>query len=54
VRLLRIRRSNKSSGRGFGGWEGFCLRGQEYTFEDARAAAQSCLEKLAGDQEKKA
>jgi hypothetical protein len=28
--------------------------GQEYTFEDARSAAQSCLEKLAGDQQKKA
>ena len=28
--------------------------GQEYTFEDAQSAAQSCLEKLAGDQQKKA
>lgn len=28
--------------------------GQEYTFDDARTAAQSCLEKLAGDQQKKA
>lgn len=28
--------------------------GQEYTFEDAKTAAQSCLEKLAGDDLKKA
>ncbi len=28
--------------------------GQEYSFEDARSAAQTCLEKLAGDQQKKA
>ena len=28
--------------------------GQEYTFEDAQSAAQSCLEKLAADQQKKA
>ena len=28
--------------------------GQEYTFEDAQSAAQSCLEKLAGDEQKKA
>ena len=28
--------------------------GQEYTFENAQAAAQSCLEKLAGDEPKKA
>ena len=28
--------------------------GQEYTFEDAQSAAQTCLEKLAGDQQKKA
>ena len=28
--------------------------GQEYTFEDAQTAAQSCLEKLAADEQKKA
>jgi hypothetical protein len=28
--------------------------GQEYTFEDAKSAAQSCLENLTGDQQKKA
>ena len=28
--------------------------GQEYTFENAQSAAQNCLEKLAGDQQKKA
>jgi hypothetical protein len=28
--------------------------GQEYTFEAAKTAAQGCLEKLAGDQQKKA
>ena len=28
--------------------------GQEYTFEDAKTAAQDCLENLAGDQQRKA
>jgi len=28
--------------------------GQEYTFENAKVAAQSCLENLAGHQQKKA
>lgn len=28
--------------------------GQEYTFEEAQSVAQSCLEKLAGDEQKKA
>ena len=28
--------------------------GQEYTFAEAQTAAQSCLEKLSGDEQKKA